>query len=187
MDGNAAGPVARISLARHLKTPRPRPASSLATAALSVGIAIIAATAPMATRAEQAKAPPHTAADPVPRTDLSKYDPLELGRQTTIQRCGNCHALETGEKKFAAPLTNLFGRTSGTVEGYIYSPNMKRLAVVWSPETLDNWLAATTFDTPDIRMRHVGLPEMRTRQAVISYIKTLDGNQPQPPAGSETR
>lgn len=120
--------------------------------------------------------PPHTAAPAVAVPEIAAGSAVELGDMLVHQRCANCHSVEPGVKSFAAPLTNLFGRVSGTAEGYFFSPNMKNLAVTWSPKTLDDWLAATTFDTPDIRMRHVGIPEPRARAAVISYIGTLEGN-----------
>lgn len=125
--------------------------------------------------------PVHRAAPHVPRADLPDIPPVELGRQLATQRCSNCHALEPGsDKTFAAPLYDLFGRRSGTMPGYQFSPNMKALGAIWTPKSLSEWLAATTFDTPDIRMRHVGLPEPRTRAALITYISTLRGNAPAP-------
>lgn len=136
----------------------------------------VAATQVLAVAAHAADAP-HTAAPPVAQPDLTAVPTLELGETLVRQRCANCHAIEPGATSFAAPLTGLFGRVSGTAEGYVFSPNMKNLAVSWSPETLDNWLAATTFDTPDIRMRHVGIPDARSRAAVIAYISTLEGNR----------
>ncbi|MEO1282375.1 MAG: hypothetical protein AAFV69_11650 [Pseudomonadota bacterium] len=126
----------------------------------------------------QSSTPKHNAAPPVAPTDFSAMEPLELGRDVTIQRCSNCHSLSPDKKGFAAPLHNLYGRTSGTAEGYFFSPILKNLAVEWSSSTLSNWLAQTTFDTPDIRMRHVGIQDPRTRQALIAYIGTLEGNRP---------
>lgn len=131
---------------------------------------------PVATQDPQ---PKHHAAPPVAPAHLTAMEPLELGRKLAMQRCSNCHALSTeGEKSLAAPLTGLFGRVSGTAEGYVFSPNLKNLAIVWSPRTLSNWLATTTFKTPDIRMRHTGIPDPRSRQALVAYLETLEGNQP---------
>ncbi|MDX2257756.1 MAG: c-type cytochrome [Hyphomicrobiaceae bacterium] len=100
-------------------------------------------------------------------------DRLAFGELLVRQRCANCHAIVQGENSLAPPLVGLIGRQAGTVEGYTYSPNIKNLGVVWSAGALDGWLAATTFDTPDIRMRHVGLPQPDQRAAVIAYIEML--------------
>lgn len=101
---------------------------------------------------------------------------LKLGNMLVLQRCSNCHALEPGEDRYAAPLHDLFGRSPGSLEGFTYSENMKGINTPWTPSTLDNWLAQTTFDTPDIRMRHTGIENHVHRKAVIAYLKTLPGN-----------
>ncbi len=101
---------------------------------------------------------------------------LDFGKMLVYQRCGNCHGLEPGDDRFAAPLNHLFGRKPGTIDGFTFSSNLKGIGTPWTPSTLDNWLAQTTFDTPDIRMRHVGIVNLQQRQAVIAYLKTLPGN-----------
>lgn len=105
---------------------------------------------------------------------------VEFGRFLVTQRCANCHAVSEDEDRFAAPLHNLFGRKAGSVDGKTYSINIKNLGIAWSPQTLDNWLEQTTFDTPDIRMRHVGIPKADQRAAVITYLKSLPGNGGEP-------
>ncbi|MCH9806803.1 MAG: c-type cytochrome [Alphaproteobacteria bacterium] len=102
---------------------------------------------------------------------------LEFGERLVMQRCANCHAIAKDEEKYAAPLHHLFGRKAGSLEGYTYSPVIKNLNIPWSPSTLDNWLRQTTFDTPDIRMRHVGIPKEDQRAAVITFLKSLPGNE----------
>ena len=146
------------------------------TVSLAVALTLLALNPAKA----QSDTPPHSAAPAVAPADLTAMEPLELGRSVAIQRCSNCHALTPEKTGFAAPLHSLYGRTSGTAEGYFFSPIMKNLAVEWSSSTLSNWLAQTTFDTPDIRMRHVGIEDPRTRQALIAYLGTLEGNRPKP-------
>ena len=118
----------------------------------------------------------HIAAPPVQDPQPPPMSELEFGRLIVMQRCGNCHTTDTETKSFAAPLHGLFGRASASLDGYIYSPVMKNLNVVWTPDTLSQWLTATTFDTPDIRMRHVGVPKENERNAIIAFLKTLPGN-----------
>lgn len=101
---------------------------------------------------------------------------LDFGKMLVMQRCANCHGLAEGEDRYAAPLHNLFGRMPGSVPGYTFSINMKKIGIAWSPSILDNWLEQTTFDTPDIRMRHVGITNKTQRAAVIAYLKSLPGN-----------
>lgn len=107
---------------------------------------------------------------------LPPMSEVEFGRLLVTQRCANCHAVAPGEDRYAAPLHGLFGRKAGSLDGYTYSRNIKNLGIAWSATTLDNWLAQTTFDTPDIRMRHVGIPQQDQREAILAYLKTLPGN-----------
>lgn len=121
--------------------------------------------------------PPAQAAEPTnqPAVEEAKAI-LDFGKMLVYQRCGNCHGLEPGDDRFAAPLNHLFGRLPGMIEGFTFSSNLKGIGTPWTPSTLDNWLAQTTFDTPDIRMRHVGVVNLEQRQAIIAYLKTLPGN-----------
>lgn len=104
---------------------------------------------------------------------MSQY---EFGKLLVMQRCANCHAIEETDDRFAAPLHHLYGRRAGSVEGFTFSVNIKSLGIAWSPSALGSWLASTTFDTPDIRMRHVGVPNMEQRAAILTYLETLPGN-----------
>ena len=117
-----------------------------------------------------------TVAPPSEPQRLPAMERIEFGKLLVMQRCSNCHAVAEDDDRYGAPLHHLFGRKAGSVEGKTYSQNIKNLGIAWSPETLDNWLEQTTFDTPDIRMRHVGIPREDQRLAVIAYLKSLPGN-----------
>lgn len=116
---------------------------------------------------------PAVLADDAPETIEAQ---LEFGELLAMQRCGNCHGLAEGDDRFAAPLHHLFGRMPGSIPGYTFSINIMNINTPWTPGTLDNWLEQTTFDTPDIRMRHVGITHRDQRSAVIAYLKSLPGN-----------
>ncbi len=120
------------------------------------------------------------AADPPaqPPPQLPPMSQIEFGKLLVTQRCANCHAVAIGQDRYAAPLHNLFGRKAGSLKGYTYSSNIKNLNVAWSASTLNDWLTQTTFDTPDIRMRHVGIPKEDQREAILAFLKTLHGNVP---------
>ncbi len=119
---------------------------------------------------------PTGAAGPDPERQVPDLAALDFGKALVTQRCANCHALAEGEDRYSAPLHHLFGRDPGSIEGYTFSINMKNIGIAWSPSTLDNWLEQTTFNTPDIRMRHVGIINAVQRAAVIEYLKSLPGN-----------
>ena len=120
------------------------------------------------------------AADPPaqPPPQLPPMSQVEFGKLLVTQRCANCHAVAIGQDRYAAPLHDLFGRKSGSLKGYTYSSNIKNLNIAWSVSTLNDWLTQTTFNTPDIRMRHVGIPKHDQREAILAFLKTLQGNVP---------
>lgn len=120
------------------------------------------------------------AADPPaqPPPQLPPMSQVEFGKLLVTQRCANCHAVAIGQDRYAAPLHDLFGRKAGSLKGYTYSSNIKNLNIAWSVSTLNDWLTQTTFDTPDIRMRHVGIPKQDQREAILAFLKTLQGNAP---------
>ncbi|MGH1419389.1 MAG: c-type cytochrome [Hyphomicrobiaceae bacterium] len=97
----------------------------------------------------------------------------EMAKSTIRQRCSNCHAIEAGTKRFAPPLVGLIGRKAGSYEGFAYTKKIKDLNFNWTAEALNDWLAGTTFKTPDIRKRHVGIEQPELRKAVVEYITTL--------------
>ncbi len=152
---------------------RPIAKTLVAAAALASVLAFIALVTAAPASAQQ---PPTVTAPPVADPQMPAMSQFEFGKLLVAQRCSNCHATELGIDTFAPPLTNLYGRKAGSVEGFTYSPNIKNLDVEWSAKTLGDWLTATTHDTPDIRMRHVGVVEPTSREAILAYIATLPGN-----------
>ena len=108
-----------------------------------------------------------------PQLQIMTEGNIDFGRELVSQRCANCHATKPNEKLFAPTLVNLFGRQAGSIEGFPYTPKIKLLNIIWTPSTLDTWLKTITVNTPDIRMRHVGIERDDEREAVIAYLKTL--------------
>jgi cytochrome c len=94
-------------------------------------------------------------------------DPVR-GQQIFEKRCTGCHALE--QNREGPRLHGVFGRTSGTVPGYPYSPELVKAAIVWDESSLEQWLSGPDILVPGTNMDfHVPKPE--ERRDLISFLK----------------
>ncbi len=98
------------------------------------------------------------------------------GAELFAIRCGECHALvPTEDKKLGPSLIGLIGRTSGTLEGYVYSEPMKAAGIVWSEETLKVYLANPRKVVPGTKMNFNGLKRDNELEDVVAYLLQAAG------------
>jgi cytochrome c len=92
--------------------------------------------------------------------------------QKVFGRCAGCHSIKPGENRIGPSLAGVFGRPSGSAEGFNYSPAMKNAHLVWDEATLDKFLANPNAEVHGTRM-FVALPSADERRNVIAFLKTL--------------
>jgi cytochrome c len=90
-----------------------------------------------------------------------------------FRACVACHTLQPDEGNRAGPtLAGLFGRRIATLPGYSFSPALKALDIVWTPETVSKLfeLGPATF-TPGTKMpeQRIGLPAERA--ALVDFLE----------------
>jgi cytochrome c len=106
-------------------------------------------------------------ADDAPQQMVHKGDPAR-GKETFEKRCTGCHALTSDRE--GPHLQGVFGRTSGTVEGFSYSEQLKNAHIVWNESTLEKWLTDPDVLVPGNNMEfHV--PKAQERQDLIEFLK----------------
>jgi cytochrome c len=90
------------------------------------------------------------------------------------ERCLACHALaydRTGPRH-----CGLYGRRAGSVQGFAYSPAMKRSRIVWNDQTLERFLANPMQTIPGTAMGYAGVADARERADLIAYIKQANAS-----------
>jgi len=104
----------------------------------------------------------------------SQGDPLAEGEKL-FKRCTACHAIGQGAKNKVGPELNaIIGRTAGTLPDFSYSDAMKAAGaggLVWTKETLAEYLASPKAKVPGTKMAFSGLKKPAERDAVIAYIE----------------
>jgi cytochrome c len=98
-------------------------------------------------------------------------DPI-AGQHDFAVRCASCHGTTVGEKKIGPTLAGVFGRASGSVADFRYSPALKNAHLTWDSATLDKWLASPSGLVHGTTM-FVNVPTSTDRQNLIAYLKTL--------------
>ncbi len=94
-------------------------------------------------------------------------DPVR-GKEIFERRCTGCHALN--QNREGPRLQGVYGRHSGEVAGFLYSPALKNAHIVWNDVTLAQWLSDPDRLIPGNNMDfHVAKPQ--ERGDLISFLK----------------
>ncbi|MFN4058031.1 MAG: c-type cytochrome [Roseinatronobacter sp.] len=106
------------------------------------------------------------------QTDLTALADTSHGAQVW-RACAVCHSLEPDDLSRAGPsLHGIFGRPIATAEGYDYSPDLRALSIIWTPQTV-----AELFEfgpeayTPGSRMPEQRVTDPEDRAALIDYLQ----------------
>ncbi len=90
-----------------------------------------------------------------------------------FKRCAACHSVVEGQNKLGPSLYGVFGRVSGSVEGFRYSPAMANAGITWDEETVAAYIENPRAYVKGNRMAFPGLKKPQDREDVIAYLKSV--------------
>ena len=98
-------------------------------------------------------------------------DPVR-GKEVYEKRCTGCHAMT--QDREGPRLQGIYGRISGRVTGFDYSPALQKAHIVWNETSLDQWLADPDTLVPGNNMEfHVANRD--ERRDLIKFLEHSAG------------
>jgi len=95
--------------------------------------------------------------------------------EKVFAQCRACHQVGETAKNAVGPVLNgLFGRKSGTVEGYAYSPANKNSGITWDEATFRDYIKDPRAKIPGTKMIYAGLKDERRVTDLVAYLKQFD-------------
>ena len=91
--------------------------------------------------------------------------------EKVFRKCKACHVADAEKNRVGPHLVGLFGRTSGSIEGYKYSKAMKEAAISWDEETVSAYLENPRGYVKGTKMAFGGLKKKQDRADVVAYLK----------------
>lgn len=95
--------------------------------------------------------------------------------EKVFAQCRACHQVGPNAKNAVGPVLNgLFGRHSGSVEGYNYSPANKNSGITWDEATFREYIQNPRGKIPGTKMIYAGLKDEQRINDLIAYLKQFD-------------
>ena len=91
--------------------------------------------------------------------------------QKVFRQCQACHVVDQEQNRVGPHLVGIIGRPAGAVEGFKYSPSMAESGIVWTPETIAEYLADPRGYVSGNRMAFAGLRNAEDIADVIAYLE----------------
>tara|TARA_Y100000591_G_C21801599_1_gene682364 strand:- start:140 stop:466 length:327 start_codon:yes stop_codon:yes gene_type:complete len=103
-------------------------------------------------------------------TEFKNGDPIE-GAKLFKAKCSTCHTInEGGPNKQGPNLYSVMGRSSGKVLGFKYTEANKNSGIVWSNQTMFDYLTNPKKYIKGTNMAFPGFKKEKDRLDVIAYL-----------------
>jgi cytochrome c len=95
--------------------------------------------------------------------------------EKVFAQCRACHQIGETAKNAVGPILNgLFGRKSGTVEGYSYSAANKNSGITWDEAVFREYIKDPKAKIPGTKMVYAGLKNDKSIDDLIAFLKQYD-------------
>jgi cytochrome c len=102
-------------------------------------------------------------------TTVGEGDPSR-GRPLFEKRCVGCHTLTRNHE--GPKLQGVYGRSSGSIADYAYSPALKKAKIVWDQQSLDKWLTDPDALVPGNNMDFL-VSRPQERLDLIAFLRQI--------------
>ena len=103
-------------------------------------------------------------------TDHSSGD-AKQGAKLFKAKCGTCHTINGGGPNKQGPnLFSVMGRQSGLVPGFKYTNANKKSGIIWSNQTMFDYLENPKKYIKGTNMAFPGFKKEKDREDVIAYL-----------------
>lgn len=98
------------------------------------------------------------------------------GEKVFLQ-CRACHQIGPTAKNLTGPkLNGLFGRHSGSIEGFNYSDANKNSGITWDETVFREYIQDPRKKIPNTKMIFVGVKDEKKINDLIAYMKQFDAD-----------
>ncbi len=89
--------------------------------------------------------------------------------------CKACHQVGDNAKNAVGPVLNgLFGRKSGSVDGYSYSEANKKSGITWDEATFSEYIKDPKAKVPGTKMAFAGIKDEQKIKDLIAFLHQYD-------------
>jgi len=97
--------------------------------------------------------------------------------EKVFAQCRACHQVGPTARNLVGPkLNGLFGRKSGTIEGYNYSDANKKSGITWDEAVFAEYIKNPRAKIPGTKMIYAGLKDEKRINDLTAYLKQFDAS-----------